>query len=358
MRNLIYFILTILLFVPLNSYAGMGGGDPLIQSRVSMTQTDRPDEEVFAYYDLRERKTYIQVSNVETQDSDVLPTVCIHVQIFQQDQGCSELNFEDELTPNDTVVYDMDNLLRNDGSSVPVNLDDDSYGFVAISAYDCNDTEEEELSNPLLGNFRIVDDTGYEYRMNLLTDRNSERQLILLNDFDPPGTPALANILIPFNTVDGANHADIVGFIVEDNRNLAGSNEDGGAQDLVYNEEAGISFDVFQLDENEERLSCDRKTIGCGPNIVMNYGINEDYPASRGDNLLCEGAGLLPGQEHGYISLENATFLSPIDAVDNPPENDFEFICLVGLNNGNGTGSMDSCQAKCLVDIENCSGLN
>ncbi|NIP31319.1 MAG: hypothetical protein GTN59_12415 [Candidatus Dadabacteria bacterium] len=83
----------------------------------------------------------------------------------------------------------------------------------------------------------------------------------------------------------------------------------------------------------------------------MNYGINEDYPASRGNNLLCEGAGLTPNQTNGYISLENATFLSPVtDDVDEY----FEFICMVGLNNENGTGSMDECQVHCIDGPGNC----
>ncbi|NIP31492.1 MAG: hypothetical protein GTO02_15275 [Candidatus Dadabacteria bacterium] len=347
MRFLKYFLLALIIAIPFNVYSG----DPYIQSRVSITQTDKPDEEVFAYYDLRNRKTYVQVTNVETEDGDALPNVCLHIQIYQQDRGCSELNFEDELTPNDTVIYDMDNLVRNDGSAVPVNLDDDSYGFVAISAFDCTDRDENDLSDPLLGNVRIIDDAGYEYRMNLFTDRSSEKLTILQNSATPDS--AEGNIIIPFNTVDGSMYADVVGFLIEDDRNLAGSDQ-GATEDLVYNEETGITFSVFQVDENEERLSCDQKTFACGPGKVMNYGINEDIKASRGNNLLCEGASLTPGQTHGYISLENATALSPLDAVESPPNIGLEFICMVGLNNNDGTGSMDACQVECIDGPPTC----
>lgn len=349
MIKTIVIILTMFLLVPPNVFAGSGPPPALTQSDIEWLDNTEPDEEVFAYYDLRNRKTYIQVTNVETQDPEALPTVCLHIQIFQQDQNCDELDFEDELTPNDTVIYDMDNLVRNDGSPVPVNLNDDSYGYVAISAYECGDRDEDGLDNPLLGNFRIIDDSGYEYRMNLITDRNDGDLTEEVPNEEDLDTAFRANIVIPFNTVDGATHADLVAFVMNDNTNLSGSNE-GPTSDLVYNEETGVTFDVFQIDENEERLSCDRKTIGCGPTIDMNYGINEDYPNSKGGPLLCEGAGLLPGQRHGYISLENATMLSPLDAVSPPLDSIFEFVCLVGLNNGNGTGSMDPCQYKCTTN--------
>lgn len=340
MRYIIFFVLTFILMIPLNLFAG----GPEVQSDVNYLTTDRPRDEVYSYYDLRNRKTYIQLTNVDTESPNALPALCVHIQVFQQDQNCDELNFEDQLTPNDTVIYDLDNLIRNDGSEVPVSLDDDSYGFVAISAFICNDRTSDDFSSPLLGNSRIIDDAGYEYRMNLVG--NLPRNFLELSDGTPPPNPALGNFIIPFNTVDGAINADVVGFIVEDDRTISGS-DDGSPQDLVYNEEVGITFDIFQFDENEEPISCDQKTFGCGPNVVLNYGINDDYPPSRGDNLLCEGAGLNPNQTNGFISLENASFLSPLDEVVNSPGDSFEFICLVGLNNGNNTGSMDECRFSC-----------
>ncbi|NIP31768.1 MAG: hypothetical protein GTO02_19860, partial [Candidatus Dadabacteria bacterium] len=329
MRYFKYLVLAFLITIPVNVFAG---DFPAIQSNVTFLTTDRPDEEAYAYYDLRNRKSYIQVTHVD----DVRNPLCIHVQIFQQDRSCDELNFEDELTPNDTVVYDLDNIIKNDGSEAPINLADDSYGFVAISSFVCGDRDSDG-NNDLIGNFRIIDDSGYEYRMNLIMDKRSKTILppIVPTIFEPIDT-VTAHVVIPFNTVDGANQADIVGFVVDNDR--LGNGQEGKDDDYnVYNEEAGITFDVFQFDENEEPLSCDKVTFACAPDKAMHYGINDDYPASRGDNLLCEGGGLKPGQTNGYISLENPTFLSPLELVDRI-EDDFEFICLVGLNNGNGTG--------------------
>ncbi|NIP32065.1 MAG: hypothetical protein GTO02_21885 [Candidatus Dadabacteria bacterium] len=330
MKYIKYLFLATIIFIPFNTFA-----QPLTQNQVLITTTDKTDEEVHAYYDLRDRKSYIQVT---LADKDV--NICIHVQIFQQDKGCSELDFEDELTPNDTVIYDMDNIIRNNGTQVPINLDDDSYGFVAISSYTCNDRSDD--NGQLLGNFRIIDNSGYEYRMNLITNNGNRNMLLPSNDNPPPAsTKLIRNIIIPFNTVDGANHADIIAFMTDDDRNP-------GRNDEMFNRDAGITFSVFQVDENEEKLSCDQVTFACGEGRVMNYGINDDYPASRGDNLLCKGASLLPGQKHGYISLENPTYVDPINIGRH------NFICLVGLNNENGTGSMDECRYQCIDDSNDC----
>ena len=347
MRYTLYLILACLIAFPLSVFAGV----PPVQTEFHLVQTDDDDEEAYAYYDLRNRRTYIQLTANNSEQPDLgNVNICVHIQIFQQDKGCSELNFEDELTINDTVVYDMDNLVRNDGTEVAINLDDDSYGYVAFSAYECGNRANEEFYQVLLGNVRIIDDAGYEYRMNLFTDDDSKE----LTEFDNP--TALANVIIPFNTVDGARFADVVGFVLDDDRNIAGidGDDDDDFQDVVYNEDDGITFSVFQIDENEERLSCDQVTFACGAGKVMNYGINEDYPNSRGGPLLCEGAGLVPGQTHGYISLENATEVSPLDLQDPPEVDSLEFICMVGLNNGDGTGSMDECQIECIDGPENC----
>lgn len=340
MKYFNFLILTLIFFIP---GIVLAGG---VNTGLDILSSDTRDNEVYAYYDLRERNSYIQVTNI----SDFLNPLCIHVQIFQQDQGCSELDFNDELTPNDTVVYDLDNLIRNNGSEVPVNLDDNSYGFVAISSYDCNDIQGD-TDEPLIGNFRIVDDSGYEYRMNLVSGEREQEvpgqigARFLVRD----QTTAFANVIIPFDTVDGATHADLVAFVVNDNRLLSCVDGADNDLDLVCNDPAGATFSVFQIDENEERLSCDQVNFACGPGKVMNYGLNEDYPNSKGGPILCNGAGLNSGQTNGYFSLENVSYVSEI-----PPGRASEFVCIIGLNNGNGTGSMDSCQFKCIDGNNDC----
>ena len=344
MRIVQNILFSLLIILPTFVHAGT-----FVQSTLGYNHKFNQSDELFGYYDLRNRSTYVQVTN-KIDDGNNQNPLCIHVQIFQQDQGCVELNFEDELTPNDTVIYNLDNIERNNGTEVPINLDDNSYGVITISSFVCNNRDEDP--NALIGNFRIVDDSGYEYRMNLFGEESSTT---ILERSTTPLLP-LGNLIIPFNTIDNATHADIIAFVIEENRSSSGNDGivgsgDMDSDDLIYLEKAGVTFSIFQVDENEERLSCDRKTFGCGPNVVLNYGINEDYPASRGDNLLCEGGGLLPDQKHGYISLENVEFLSPLDNNTPSEEDTFDLLCMYGLNNGNGTGSMDGCFLQCIEGI-------
>ncbi len=329
MKYFKYLVLAFIISIPVNVFAGVINHDILVQQDIER------EEELAAYYDLRNRSTYIQVTNVEDENP-----LCIHVQIFQQDRGCSELNFEDELTPNDTVVYNMDDIKRNDGSKVPVDLLDDSYGYVVVSAYDCQtgDDDASGVQDSLIGNFRIIDDSGYEYRTNMAGNGGFEDQISFERD-------SLRDLIIPFNKVDGATHADIIGFVWQHDVNSNGVDLGDSTENNIRNIPQGATFSVFQVDEDEERLSCDTKTFGCGPDKVMNYGVNDDFPASREDNVLCEGASLLPAQNHGYFVLENAL----VTDGDQNSEEQLTFTCFVGLNNNNGTGSMDNCSYSCVV---------
>ena len=266
------------------------------------------DQQLTAPYDLRDRKSYIQVTN----DGNISSSTRIHIQIFQHDRECTELNFFDTLTANDTVVYDLDNLIRNDGSEVPISLLEDSYGYVVIST----DTNGVLSAPSLIGNFRIIDDTGYEYRSNAIGNANGCTTDI-----------AVSRRLLNFNTVDGAMYADVIGYAYE-RENFTSS--------TVTNIEEGFSFDIFVYDMDEEPLSCDRRTFACGN--VMNYGINEDYKNSRGGPLLCPGGGLAD-PNGGYILFDNRNYPMPPGFVTLGDLVKYGFI---GINNGDGTGSMDS----------------
>ena len=299
MRILKSLLFSLLILLPLVSYAG----EPFVQSNLSFNHKYDESNELLGYYDLRNRSTYVQVTH---QDDDENP-LCIHVQIFQQDRGCTELNFEDELTPNDTVIYDLDNILRNDGTAVPINLLDDSSGYVVVT------DENTAASSTLIGNFRIIDNSGYEYRTNMAGAGPT-----------PDFTFALTNYIANFNTIDGAQYADIIGYAY-----------DGSNLTTVRNLDLGVDFNIFVFDMDEEPLSCDTRNFACG--AIMNYGINEDYTASRESNLLCPGGGLAD-PNGGYVSLENPVFTMDTSVTFNDDE---IFVGLIGLNNGDGTGSMD-----------------
>ncbi len=276
-----------------------------------IVETDKNLHQLTAPFDLRNRKTYIQVTNQSLQ-----PSLAIHVQIFQHDKNCNELDFWDVLTPIDTVIYDLDNLVKNDGSKVPVTLDDDSSGYVVITSDLDGSGSSNDFGGPfLVGNFRIIDDAGYEYRANMAGPD-------LACDFAGSN-----DAYINYNTVDNAKFADVIGYAYE-----------GKNSATVTNIDNGFTFSIFSFDLDEEPLSCDRRNFACGN--VMNYGINEGYKASRGNNLLCPGA-FLPDPKGGYVSFENGTNLD-----GSPPGSDADtndaFYGWIGLNNNDGTGSMDT----------------
>ncbi|NIP32070.1 MAG: hypothetical protein GTO02_21910 [Candidatus Dadabacteria bacterium] len=310
MKYFTYLILAIILATPINGFAGSG------VTEIVISNTDTPfTRREAAYYDLRDRKTYIQISNTSTSTNN------IHIQIFQNDRDCNELDFFDSLTPNDTVIYDLDNIIKNDGKPAPINLADNSYGYVVITAE----------NSPIIGNVRIVDDSGYEYRSNTV-------DMVELPFTSEPFQVDI-DFYANFNTVDGAKFADVIGFAVDTRKS--------GFDNTAANESNGVSFDIFVYDMDEDPLSCDRRNFACGK--VMNYGINEDYPASRGEDLLCPGGGLA-NPDGGYILFTNPNGFDR-DCVNNPQNDSNDVFCagrggeifigLIGINNGNGTGSLD-----------------
>ncbi|NIP32079.1 MAG: hypothetical protein GTO02_21980, partial [Candidatus Dadabacteria bacterium] len=153
----------------------------------------------------------------------------------------------------------LDNIVRNNGEAVPANLSDNSYGYVVVLG---------DLGCDLIGNFRIIDDSGYEYRTNMANagylpfpllqeaadfitqDNPGVWEATVISD-NPP--PLYAN----FNTVDGANLSDVVGFSYFINTNLNQFLDTDDSPDAVVNYSDGVSFDIFVFDMNEDPLSCD-----------------------------------------------------------------------------------------------------
>ena len=91
MLKFICLFITLILFVPQLTYSGPG---VTLQNSLDFMSTDElsaDSEEVYAIYDLRDRSSYIQITRVDDREEEI----CIHVQIFQQDKGCVELDFED-----------------------------------------------------------------------------------------------------------------------------------------------------------------------------------------------------------------------------------------------------------------------
>jgi len=300
-------------------------------THTSISRTDTGSGSLYSFFDLRDRETFVQVTNTAnpdvSNDIDVSGDVTIHVQIFNVDDNCNENNFFDTLTPNDTHVYNMRDIKTNNGAASGVVLPEDAYGFVVISAVD-SDLVIDEESYILIGSVRILDDSGYEYRTNSSGMVN-----------DPEILAAGGQWFFNFSSENGIMLSDIVGIIVDENADFNSSKPAVEAANLL---DAYQRYDVDILDINENVFSCRNVVFACvnqehplleelledsETNVAsFEYGINEAMPHSRGGELLCPGNTI----SEGIVSLKETK---------RPGERAGFFI---GLNNGNGRGTMDT----------------
>ncbi len=299
-------------------------------------ETDTGAGLLFSFFDLRDRETYVQVTNTanpETSNSiDVSGDVTVHVQIFNVDDNCNENNFFDTLTPNDTHVYYMRDIQTNNGAPSGVVLPENAYGFVSISAVDSNLVIDED-ARILIGSVRILDDSGYEYRTNSAGHDNDK-------EFQPNDREWFIN----FNTKGGVTLSDIVGIVVDEVR---GFNPDRPSVEASNILDAWSLMEVDIYDNGENAFSCRNVIFACvdqdnplyeelleepsgnSANVAsFEYGINDAIPHTKGGELLCPGNTI----EEGIVRLN----------IRSRREDGSLAGIFVGLNNGNGRGSMDT----------------
>ena len=326
-------------------------------------ETDTSEDKLLAFFDLRDRETYIQITNTGNDlnpDSDgdrSGENLRLHVQIFNVDNNCNENNFFDVYTPADTHIYNMRDILTNDGSPSGVVLPEDAYGIVSVGVIDAGGPGFSEGTDSLIGNVRILDDTGYEYRTNITSDTTSANIR----------SPRAQEVTFNFNTAGGVTLSDVVGI----NYTKGDDDDDGeiAAADIL-DIHTGWSVDIFN--NNEVAQSCRNIIFACvdqdnplleellagdddddiiGNNFSSNvaafeYGINNAIPHSRNGKLLCPANVTSVG--FVKMRLETRTFNEiPFDDDDGGAGStdeidDIFFIGYVGLNNGNGRGSFDS----------------
>ena len=289
-----------------------------------------------AFFDLRERESFVQVTN-----NDDMP-LNLHVQIFNVANLCNENDFFDAYTINDTHVYNLRDILTNDGNPSGVVLPDNSYGIVVITAVNEELSWEEGVS--LFGNFRVLDNSGYEYRTNMSG----------WNEISPGIGLTGNDVTFNFSQQAGITFSDIVGIYLVDTGFGGSWHADNITRTFMV-----MDVDIFDLNENP--LSCRDVAFACvqpdssfvdeilaydggdggefggtnGANVAsFEYGINNAIPHSKGGELLCPGNNI----EDGFVkmNMQGAAF----------PTGDFggDWIVnvFVGLNNGNGRGSMDA----------------
>lgn len=280
-------------------------------------ESDSTSFRLISFYDLRDRESFVQITNTDGFDSKV------HVQIFDVANNCNENNFFDDFTGNDTHIYNMRDIQTNDGNPSGVVLPDNAYGMVVINKI-FPPTPQEPLG--FIGNFRVLDSSGYEYRTNSLG-----LQIV------PPEIPAFGmELTLNFNKQGGVSLSDVIGFTID---------QDDGEVFSADITNINVAFDVDILDLDENVFSCRNIIFACtdqdNPRLEellaevgsasvasFEYGINEAIPHSKGGELLCPGNNI----DEGLVRMTSL-----------PSETDAEgFGMFVGLNNNNGRGSMDS----------------
>jgi hypothetical protein len=314
--NPLLFLLTIFFIFAIlpvqKSYSGIEG------TRFNYNESDTTiaSDTVVYFYDLRDRESFIQLTNLGNKNTTV------HIQIFNVNQNCNENDFFDTYTINDTHVYNMRNIQTNDSNPSGVVLPEDAYGFVTVFFLTGTDA--------FVGNMRILDNNGYEYRTNavgrFLSAQFGDIPLARFYNFN-------------FNKEKGIELADIIGVTLVDDD----SNDEVISADIVN---VYQKFDVDIYDTNEVPFSCRDVIFACvdqenpllealleqGQASTANfeYGINDAIPHSKAKEPLCPGNNI----ENGHVILRPESFFADFQRI--------LFYGFVGLNNGNERGSFDS----------------
>lgn len=296
----------------------------------NVANSDTFDSILFGFFDLRDRESFIQLTNTDGVNSRTM-----HIQIFNVGDNCNENDFFDLYTPNDTHTYNLRDIATNDGNDSGVVLPDDAYGIFVAVVVRGDEPSIERLN--IIGNLRIEDITGYEYRTNLLG--------VQYLAFPPDSVGSLrtdAPATFNFNTEGGVNLSDIVYITYSQNFQLSEVEISNVLDNWVL-----VDIDIFDLNENP--FSCRNVIFSCvdqdnplleslledaGNASVasLEYGINDAIRHSRGSELLCPGNNI----SEGFVKLKELRF----DA--SPSGEAPELLGFVGLNNGNGRGSMDA----------------
>ena len=298
---------------------------------LNVPESDSADDLFVGFFDLRDRETFVQITNIDGVESET-----VHIQIFDVSNNCNENNFFDTYTPNDTHTYNLRDILTNDGNPSGVVLPDNSYGVVSI--YRTPDPMEESFE--LIGNLRIIDDNGYEYRSNLAgtVDEGFRTNLDFSTfNFNTEAGVTLSDIIIipfvdlglGFPSIPDINVADVLDTFNVFDVDIYDINENPfSCRNVIF---ACINQDSPLI---EEILNPDNVAEGSGTASVANfeYGINDAIPHSKGGELLCPGNNI----SEGFVRLDK------VGAGSSVVGSNIAQISYIGLNNGNGRGTMDA----------------
>lgn len=327
LKFLIIFIMFFTVFFGLQTRVEAGGGNP---PQVFVDTDGAGSYILVSFFDLRDRESFVQVTNTSSS------SLTTHVQIFIVNDNCRENNFFDTYTGNDTHVYNMRDILTNDGAPSGVVLNDGEYGMVVVTSTASGFIERS--ADVLIGNFRIEDASGYEYRTN---SAGSSR----LAGATPNFTPFFSTF--NFNTEGGVILSDLISIGLNDTN-------DGSPEVTADPIDRFTVFDINLYDLNEVPFSCRNIIAACidqdspryeelleaAPDAIggasaavagFEYGINDAIPSSKGAPLTCPSNNISQG-------ILTTNIIGGTEAL----VEDFFGVAFLGLNNGNGRGSMDS----------------
>ena len=332
--RVILFLLFLLTVSTSYSFAG-------INVRALESEGDHASYQMIAPFDLRDRETFLQITNIDSLSQS------LHIQIYNVGNLCNENNFFDIYTPNDTHTYNLRDITTNDGNPSGVVLPENAYGIVFVSAPFplLLSIPDEPLDTPLIGNIRILNNSGYEYRSNL-----SSGTILFIEP------PELENTFISFNfnSETGINLSDVFGISLSSGSSPT-TNPELILIDATIDNVLGTftALDVDIVDNNEVLFSCRDVVYSCvdennplneeiltlasidtifpgsSASVVRSeYGINNAIPHSKGGELLCPG-NIIP---------QGTVILTP----ENFGDRTVSFFGYVGLNNGNGRGTFET----------------
>ncbi|MCK5390856.1 MAG: hypothetical protein KAJ31_00340 [Deltaproteobacteria bacterium] len=300
-ENFVLVLFLILLFSPLQAISGSPGPSYL------NPETDNGSFQLFYYWDLRNRDSSFQVYNNSTS------AIRVHVQIFTANSTvapCEEVDFIDQFTSFDTHIYNLRNLTTNSGTSPGLtSLAGGTFGFAAVTLI--SDTGFDTVTNPVLqGSFRIVDDSGYEYRAH------------------PAGIRPIGfttdSYSFNFDSLGSTSFSDVIGIPLIWSAPTFGT--------PIAGPNIFAKFDPFIVDENEFLFSCAPTTFTCSA-TGLNKGINEAIRNTKDNTRIYNNT-----ISKGIMRFERPTFSG-----GGPGLTQAEFfVGFIGLNDGGKIGSMDS----------------
>ncbi len=278
-------------------------------------KTQLQASQLILWYD-EEKVVNNRNSGFQITNASVDTPVWVHVQIFASSNAspgdpttaviCSETNFNDFYTPNDTHFYDMNSLFTNDPlNTIFIGDFSNTKGFVVVTPIDAPGTRNAISHQHMFGDTFIFDGTSYGYSINSM---GRDAVSFSTGSVVPNGTvlDGVSNgyVLLQPEILKFVHHPDSVAVDIV---SIAFRDNYEGVFGYVA-EPADAVWTPLIFDEDENPVSCSPVVQNC----FFDIGLNEDTGQANsllGNRLLCPGndfnAGWVKIAVSGLEGLEN-----------------------------------------------------